>query len=175
MICDAGRGRLLGGPVRVPAWANPGPNVRETGPRSQAIGVPQHPRKPAWLRPFSVVRCRSSSPLDYAGGLEVPSSNLGAPIRRNPCKSGFLLFRSHRARGPLVAETFNVRSSLARVETKRDWCRGSAMPAYPDASDMRPATASMSWSRSSESNCVSTSDVLIIAAVLPSRSTTNSR
>jgi hypothetical protein len=47
------------------------------------------PRKPAWLLAFVVASRRASSPLYKAGGLEVPSSNLGAPTERagNPALS----------------------------------------------------------------------------------------
>ena len=48
-------------------------------------------RKPAWLSAFVLVCPRVPPLLDYAGGLEVPSSNLGAPTEKALETGPFLL------------------------------------------------------------------------------------
>jgi hypothetical protein len=47
--------------------------------------------KPAWLSAFGVVCVRLLSTLNYAGGLEVPSSNLGAPTEGAPRPAGLFV------------------------------------------------------------------------------------
>jgi hypothetical protein len=82
-------------PVRVrmspKGWrsrATSGPNSPETHARNQATHSSESRRKPAWLLAFVADSLDASWWLDYAGGLEVPSSNLGAPIEEKTCKSG---------------------------------------------------------------------------------------
>jgi hypothetical protein len=76
--------------------------------------------KAAWLRPFVVVCHGLSGRLDHAGGLEVPSSNLGAPMRRSPRKIGGFYFpgvlRCHAA---LVTRSVaHPALGSARIDTK---------------------------------------------------------
>ena len=46
-------------------------------------------RKPAWLSASALVCHRVPSTLDYAGGLEVDSSNLSAPMKEALLTRGF--------------------------------------------------------------------------------------
>ena len=121
------------------SWANHGPNVREPRRRSGAALAGLGRLDPAWLQAFVVARRRASPLLAYAGGLRVPSSNLGAPTEESPAQAGFFFSQSRTSYETGSPQGHRSRSKcpagLGRPEPLPRLPGGAEKAAHGDAGD----------------------------------------